>query len=439
MSHAVWAPIVYGRTRRVDSWWRTLPAGLDRDFANDVVRAATAGGRALERGPRLVLAQARRARIVGGVCLASELSDTMHRDEINRPLYCFVGWAALERETPPDVPSIDELTQGFADWARPVYEHWMGLDWDLHESQVTGPHTSEPQPPPWGASAQTPPQIGLEPESPPWRQTVAWPREQAAEPWNLLRARRRPGLVVSGWQRLADADVPAGTWIVCDEVTHQRVLDTPASESWLERGSRGARSQPPPPVREDDGRDDEEGDRRSRRRSRTGRSAPRARANSRAPERQPSHAREGAAGRRAPSSRPESREQRMRREAWGRAGQLPPTDDDLDAAAARDAPEDDPSARADTSRRGRRRGGLIPHSLPDPVRLLGSVIDILRGPEPPAGSDPHPDPHPDPDPDPHPDDTPPGRETHPARQPPSSEEHDDLEPWARWDDAPPRR
>lgn len=234
MSDTVWAPVVYGRTRRVDRWWRAMPAGLDADFAREVVRASAAGGRALEEGPRFVLAQGGHSRIIGGVCLSRELSATMQSDEINRPLYCFVGWAAVEQEPLPDVPSIGDLTHDFADWAGPVYERWMGLDWDLHESQLSGPHVSEPLPAPWGASeAPTPPVT----ERSPYLQTVAWPQDQAAVPWDLLRSASRPGLVVSGWHRLADAEVPAGTWIACSEVSEKRVLGAPAPEPRPDRRS----------------------------------------------------------------------------------------------------------------------------------------------------------------------------------------------------------
>ena len=350
----MWAPVVYGRTRRVDRWWRAMPAGLDADFAEDVVRAAAAGGRALEEGQRFVLAQCRRARIVGGVCLSRELSATMNSDEINRPLYCFVGWAAVDQESLPDVPSISDLTHDFADWAHPVYEQWMGLDWDLHESQVSGPHISEPVLTPWEASEAPSPSVT---ERSPYGETVAWPEEQAAAPWDLLRSASRPGLVVSGWHRLADADVPAGTWIVCGDVTEKRVLDAPAPEP---RPDRRSRMQDEFELPRDHGP------------SRVRRQAPAGGAKA-ATGRPHADVRDGMAADRAPS-RPESRDQRMRREAWRLAGRVPPTDDELDRASAIEMADDELGSR-DPPRQGRRIG------FPHPKRLLDGVMDVFREPD----------------------------------------------------------
>src|SRR6266851_2011254 len=105
-----WAPVVYGRTRRADFWWRAVPAGLGhRGWLADVVPAAVAGGRLLER-PRFLLSRSEDDRILIGVaCRAAELSEDMNSHE-RRPLYCFVGWVApaarggtaLTREDPPD-------------------------------------------------------------------------------------------------------------------------------------------------------------------------------------------------------------------------------------------------------------------------------------------------------------------------------------------------
>ena len=93
MTGPEWFPIVYGRTRRADRWWRALPGEPDPEWMRSAVRATVHGGRGLLTGPRLVLSQDGRHRLIGLACQASVLSDTMNSDG-QRALYCFVGWAA---------------------------------------------------------------------------------------------------------------------------------------------------------------------------------------------------------------------------------------------------------------------------------------------------------------------------------------------------------
>ena len=86
-----WAPIIYGRTHRVDEWWRALPAGVARDGqAAGVIKAAIADGRV--PAPRFVLARLTGGTLVGVVSSAGQFGTEMAADDIGRPLYCFVGW-----------------------------------------------------------------------------------------------------------------------------------------------------------------------------------------------------------------------------------------------------------------------------------------------------------------------------------------------------------
>jgi hypothetical protein len=225
VSSGAWTPVVYGRTRRADQWWRALPPDMDREWARRAVTAATAGGVGLERGHRLLLAQSSQHRLVGGACYARDLSATMNSDG-RRPLYCFVGWSSEWDAGWPDVPSLPELSESFVTWAADVYERCMRLDWDLHDSLVRQPRDSVAEPAPWSDPA--PARVATAPPLP-LGAAVAWPEDAGPAAWDLLRRSDDPGLLVTGWERVGDADPEPGTWIVSYDVAELTVLDAEAA------------------------------------------------------------------------------------------------------------------------------------------------------------------------------------------------------------------
>lgn len=236
-------PVVYGRTNRVDRWWRALPPTLDSEWTRLTVLTATANGIGLEDGPRLLLAQDREHRLVGGACLARDLSETMNSDG-RRDLYCFVGWASRWRGCWDEVPSFDELAASFARWATPVYDQWMSLDWDLHESQLPDCRHSDEQPAPWHVVARATPRP---PIGHPAGSGVAWPQSCANTPWDALRASEAPGLLVTGWQRLSDAPKSPTAWVTAYDIDEIVVRDPPSVRTDV-LSERASSADPTPTV-----------------------------------------------------------------------------------------------------------------------------------------------------------------------------------------------
>jgi hypothetical protein len=223
MTRDICLPVVYGRTHRVDQWWRVLPREMDGAWARETVMTATAGGAGLDGGRRLLLAQHERFRLIGGACLARDLSATMNSDG-RRPLYCFVGWAVDLREGRGEVPACSELAAHFEEWAAPVYERWMTIDWDLYESELGKPHDAQPESAPWEAPRPARRHRGTEPVYP--NEAVAWPSDQAEVAWDAVRLSQESRLITVGWRYLEDAKVSPGAWYVADDVSEVTVLHT---------------------------------------------------------------------------------------------------------------------------------------------------------------------------------------------------------------------
>jgi hypothetical protein len=343
-----WMPVVYGRTRRVDRWWRALPPAMDPEWARVTIHAATAGGAALEEGPRLLLAQNQRYRLVGGACLARDLSATMNTDG-RRGLYCFVGWACERHRDWADVPPFCDLSTSFQTWATPVYEHWMGLDWELHESELMGPRASFVQPAPWpDPKPAMPRDVARYPQG----AAVAWPESSADVPWDVLRLSNDPGLLVTGWHSVSSAPLGTGIWIATRDIAEVTVLH--------EHVESAGRSRPSPtslPTQLE---------RRDIRLS-TDRVKTRDASTDALDACLPTHG--------LPCLPENVTEHDMLvRDAWSRVGEIPPTGD-----SAQDERDD---------RRGS-RGRRVTHKRPAVVRRLTA---LLRPPDPrPSEDDPHDD------------------------------------------------
>ncbi|MFI6324043.1 hypothetical protein ACIBG8_41415 [Nonomuraea sp. NPDC050556] len=229
-----WMPIVYGRTHRVDRWWRVAPSMIDQEWSQSRVSAVIRGGRGLVDGPRFLLAHDGRFRLVGVACAASALSETMNSDG-QRQLYCFVGWAG-----PADAPSpsIEALSGNFAGWAAPVYDHWVGLDWDEHPSRLQNVHEAPPGDPPWSTADEQPfDHVRQRPGD----GCYAFPEEQRALAWDLGRSSREPVTVITGWRNLRDAEPAPGLLFSAADVSHPMPVEPAAS---VPRQSRPAHPRP---------------------------------------------------------------------------------------------------------------------------------------------------------------------------------------------------
>jgi hypothetical protein len=261
-----WAPVVYGRTLRVDRWWRAVPRDVDRRWLESLVMAVVAGGRRLVDGPRFLLALGSEDRLVGVACRARLLSDRMHSDG-SRELYCFVGWSARRSGGwTPEAPALPDLRAGYRRWAAPVYEDWMERDWERPARDLPGPHDTWPEPAPWIATA--PAASGRLPLD---EGSMAWPSREADVIWEEARAAYRPMAVSVGWQATSDPlteDVAGPFHVLADDVDRPFALEL-----------RRRAPAPPPPPREDRRRaepvephpyDDPRADDRRRRRRRGG-------------------------------------------------------------------------------------------------------------------------------------------------------------------------
>jgi hypothetical protein len=145
-----WQPVLYGRTRRADRWWRVRPYDVDVRWLNALMLAATGGGEGLADQPRYVLARDRAVVLVGAAARAAVLSETMNSDG-SRPLYCFVGW--LSKDPGATVPGLEALEALWVPWATDVYEAWMPLDWNKHPTDLADAHEPPFGRPPWTAES----------------------------------------------------------------------------------------------------------------------------------------------------------------------------------------------------------------------------------------------------------------------------------------------
>ncbi|MFF7457138.1 hypothetical protein [Kitasatospora sp. NPDC008115] len=231
-----WSAVVYGRTLRVDQWWRALPAGVDRQGpVGDAVRAAVAGGSRLEYGPRFLLHRDIRGVLVGAACELGLISREMVQDRFGRPLYGFVGWyRPASADTGGRVPTLAELTGHLADWAGPVYTEWIAPTWEAVGREEAEPWTTRPVAAPWPERA--PGAAGGPAVPSAWRPalpagTHLLPEADAHGVWAAAAAGPGRCVLVTGWRRRSDADA--------DRLTHLTSADC--------QGYELLRPPPPPP------------------------------------------------------------------------------------------------------------------------------------------------------------------------------------------------
>ncbi|MFE7563901.1 hypothetical protein [Kitasatospora sp. NPDC057500] len=240
-----WSAVVYGRTLRVDQWWRALPAGVDRQGAvGDAVRAAVAGGSRLEYGPRFLLHRDVRGVLVGAACELGLISREMVQDRFGRPLYGFVGWyRPASADTGGRIPTLAELTEHLADWAGPVYTEWIAPTWEAEGREEAEPWTTRPVAAPWPERA--PGAAGGPAVPAAWRPalpagTHLLPEADAHGVWAAAAAGPGRCVLVTGWRRRSDADA--------DRLTHLTSADCHGYQ--LLRPPPPRPSPPTPPVSE---------------------------------------------------------------------------------------------------------------------------------------------------------------------------------------------
>ncbi|MFJ6785524.1 hypothetical protein [Streptomyces yangpuensis] len=230
--HGGWSAVVYGRTYRIDRWWRALPAGeTSGGPLGRTVLAVVAGGARLDAGPRFVLYRGAGGVLVGGACRMPLLGPAMAYDEHGRPLYGFVGWHHPDRSAAHGLPGLDELEASFSQWAGDTYRAWARPVWEAvrEPDAVTLPSTAEPALWPDRGRPVDPAAAGR------------WPAAHAADV-HLLPAAQASGLwdaalaagpmadcvLTTGWQQSRDAREPGLTHACCADVTEYRRAPRPA-------------------------------------------------------------------------------------------------------------------------------------------------------------------------------------------------------------------
>ncbi|MER7167860.1 hypothetical protein ABT336_17540 [Micromonospora sp. NPDC000207] len=219
-----WSPVVFGRTRHADAWWRAVPTGLTGvDWLTDVVHATVNNGRRIDDGPRFALAQVDGGVLVGVACRATELG-TEFGEQAGRRLYTFVGWFGPVRAA-AQIPPLAAWRDRWRDWTRTTYHDWLRIDWDRPARTLHTPHESTPDLPGW----VTDPPSFVTPEAtapavpapaPAPRGTV-WllPAGHADAGWEAVRRGGGPAvLVVAGDHRRN---------VLLDGVTHVYAGDVP--------------------------------------------------------------------------------------------------------------------------------------------------------------------------------------------------------------------
>ncbi|WP_434743458.1 hypothetical protein [Micromonospora sp. SH-82] len=248
-----WSPVVFGRTRHADAWWRAVPAGLTGvDWLTDVVHATVNNGRRIDDGPRFALAQVDAGVLVGVACRATELSEEFG-EQAGRRLYTFVGWVGPVRAA-AQIPPLSAWRDRWRDWTRTTYHDWLRIDWDRPARTLHTPHESTPGLPGWVTG---PPSVGTAEATAPAAPTPAsrgtvWllPAGHADAGWETVRRGAGPAVhVVAGDHRRN---------VLLDGVTHVYAGDVPEPHRHptpTEPATEPHRDPAPPPAAAEPHRD----------------------------------------------------------------------------------------------------------------------------------------------------------------------------------------
>ncbi|MFJ2592469.1 hypothetical protein [Streptomyces erythrochromogenes] len=251
-AHGGWSAVVYGRTYRIDRWWRALPEGVEGATPagplGRTVLAVVSGGTRLDAGPRFVLDRGAHGVLVGAACRMPLLGPEMAHDEHGRPLYGFVGWHHPDRAVPHVLPGLGELEASFPHWAAATYRAWAGPVWDVAREPDAVTLPSTPEPAPWAQYVQpADPAAALRwPPAHP-ADVHLLPAEQAAGLWDaaLAAGPMADCVLTTGWQQSRDAREPGLTHSCCADVTEYRRAPHTAPQA-----SARAADRAPKPVRD---------------------------------------------------------------------------------------------------------------------------------------------------------------------------------------------
>lgn len=209
-----WLPIVWGRTRTGDSWWRARPTGPRLgEWVTDLVSAVFAGGADLA-APRFLLARAHGHWVTGVACSAADLDASMSIDAHGRELFTFVGWLAPVDGGAVELPALVDWAAHRTAWAGATYTEWCLPDWDKHWSDAAIAQQSVPQGAPWPIGTR-PPDAVPEPLITDASRAVLHPEADAARLWASGTASITSFILVTGWSAI-DALDP-------DRLTHATV------------------------------------------------------------------------------------------------------------------------------------------------------------------------------------------------------------------------
>ncbi len=238
-----WSPVVYGRTRAADIWWRALPAGIGTEhWVAAAVTDTVAGGAGLvryrddqdempENTPRFVLARDTDGTLIGLACRARALSSELCQDQFGREIYCFVGWFTADPRA-RDIPAIEDLFPAPGGWASQVYERYSAPVWTAEPLTLTIQRSApDPalQPHPSGR-----PEGGGELRALKGRVRV-YPAVMADQLWGYGSESDGPFLLVTGWQLARQASLERITHLSAGDVTEPTTAPRPLPRPEPER------------------------------------------------------------------------------------------------------------------------------------------------------------------------------------------------------------
>ncbi|MEU9081361.1 hypothetical protein [Streptomyces sp. NPDC048357] len=221
-----WSAVVYGRTYRIDRWWRALPDGATPGGPlGRTVLALVAGGTRLDVAPRFVLYRGAYGVLVGVACQVPLLGPEMAHDEHGRPLYGFVGWHHPDRAAAHDLPGLGELEASFPHWAGATYRAWAAPVWDIALAADAETLTSTAAAAPWEGRGRTADPAAARHWLPALSADVhLLPAGHAHGLWDaaLAAGPMADCVLTTGWQRSRDAREPGLTHACCADVTEYR-------------------------------------------------------------------------------------------------------------------------------------------------------------------------------------------------------------------------
>ncbi|MFF3320730.1 hypothetical protein [Streptomyces sp. NPDC002889] len=268
-----WCAVVYGRTYRIDEWWRAMPAEVPvQGPVGRAVLATVAGGKRLADSPRYLLARGAHGVLVGAACRIDVVDQTRAVESHGRPLYGFVGWHHRDRHI-AGLPGLRELEQRLSDWAGPTYQEWVTPAWEARTSRSATMLTSTAGPAPWdetgpGAKPFTADHTALPSELWARQRTMhVFPQAEAALLWDAVLRTGQDFVLGAGWREARDGDPSVLTHLCSADATgHQEILHKPPPPTSPPRPGRPPGWQPSPAAQRDhrSGRRDQYGSERRR-------------------------------------------------------------------------------------------------------------------------------------------------------------------------------